>query len=182
MDDSAQSERTIILDSKVNFEDYKTYWRDSLLRGLPNTLIFWGIFAGGALLIGILLRGSSIGVFFLFFSLLVAAMPVLMTFYNYRNFMSATRGYIASLSESERHFNLIIKPDGNGIEFMHGENFSFISWDSIKAVSEQEKYFTLLYGARPFLIMKSDFQDETDIKLFRNTLADKFGVNAKLLR
>ena len=30
--------------------------------------------------------------------------------------------------------------------------------------------------------MKYEFTDKSDIKLFRNTLADKFGARAKLLR
>lgn len=180
MDAFAQIEKTIILDGKVSLDDYKTYWRDLFFKELPNTLIFWGIFAGGALLIGLLFRNSPVGLFFLFLSLIVVAIPVLMTLFSYRNFISASRKYIASLSETERHFNLIIKPDGKGIECIHGENFSFISWDSIRGAVEQEKYFSLQFRTMPFLIMKSDFQGEADITLFRNTLADKFGALAKL--
>jgi len=63
--------------------------------------------------------------------------------------------YIASLSDAEPHFNLIIKPDGKGIEFMQGANFSLVSWDSICGVIEKEQCFSLDYRNSPFLIWKS---------------------------
>ena len=182
MNDQIQTGQTIILDGKVSLDDYKIYWRDILIEALPNLLIFWGIFAGGAFAIGIILRNSSAGVFFFFLSLLIAATPVLMTFFNYRSFLRASRRYVDSLPETDRHYNIIIRPDGKGIECMQGENFSFISWNSIRNVSEGKKYFSLLYQATPFLIMKDDFQNETDLRHFRGIIAEKLGAKAKLLR
>lgn len=177
-----ECEKTIILDGTVKLEDYKTYWRDSFFKTLPNTLIFWGTLAGGALFFAFLLRGDLFGFSLLLFSLLIAAIPVLMTVYSYQSFMSATKKHLAALSENERHFNLIIKPGGKGIEYMQGENFTSISWNSIRGAVEREKYFSLDYRATPFLIMKSEFSDDADIRLFRATLADRFGSRAKLLR
>jgi hypothetical protein len=182
MDDSIQTEQTIIIDGNLNLEDYKIYWRDIFIRDLPNTVIFWGTLAGGAMLLAFVFRDNLFGFSFLLFSLLIAAIPVLMIVYNYRSFMSVTKKYIASLSELERHFNIIIKPDGNGIECMQGENFAFISWESIRGVFESEEYFTLEYRTTPFLIMKREFNDKSDIRLFRNMLAAKFGAKAKLLQ
>jgi hypothetical protein len=37
---------------------------------------------------------------------------------------------------------LIIKPGGKGIEYMHGDDFTFISWDSISGAVEKVNYFS----------------------------------------
>lgn len=182
MNDNIQPENTIILDGRVSLDDYKIYWRDQFFKELPNTIIFWGTLAVGALLVGILFRDNFLGLFFLFLSFLAVAIPVSVIIFSYQSFMTASRKYVDSLSETDRHYNLIIKPDGNGIECLDGENFSFISWNSIRNVFEREQYFSLEFRANPFLIMKREFADESDIRLFRKTLADKLGANAKLLR
>jgi|GEM_PF-6874060 len=182
MNETLQTDRTIIVDGKVNLGDYRIIWRDMFFRDLPNTIIFWGILAGGALLLAFLFRDNLFGIFFLFFSLLTAAIPVLMLVFSYQSYMSATKKYIASLSDAEQHFNLIINPGGKGIECVQDETFTLVSWDSIRGVIEKEHYFSFEYRTIPFLIMKREFSDKSDIGLFRNLLADKFGAKAKLLR
>jgi hypothetical protein len=121
------------------------------------------------------------GLAFLLFPVIIASIPVLMFVYSYRQFMTATKRYLGSLSEQEKHFNMIIKPGGKGIESFHGENYSFISWNSIGRPVESDGFFALEYKTFPMLIMKSDFNDSDDFKVFRGLLADKFGADTKLL-
>ena len=182
MDDSLQTEQTIIVDGKVNLEDYKIYWRDLYARQLPNTLIFYGILSVGALFFAFLFRESLLGFSFFLFVGFIACVPILLSIYNYFSFIKETKKYIASLSEQERCFNMIVKPGGKGIEFMQGESYSLLAWESIRSVVEKENYFSLEFRTTPFLIMKNEFKDEADLGLFRNTLADRFGKQAKLLR
>jgi len=184
MNDLIETEngRTIIIDGEVRLADYKVFWREKYAKELPNILIFWGILAVGALALAFLFRGGSFGQWFFLFAGFVVLVPILLSFYNYYGFMTEIKKYIASLSEREKYFNLIIKENGTGIESVQGDNFSFLSWDSFRSAVEKETYFSLHYRTSPFLIMKSEFKDAADIALFRKMLADKFGANAKLLR
>lgn len=180
MNDLIRNETAIIIDGKVNLDDYKIYWRSEITKDLPGIISFWGTFAGGALILALALR-NDLGISVLLFPLVIASIPILMTFYSYRQFMTATKSYIASLSEQEKHFNMIIKPDGKGIESFHGENYSFISWDSIGKAVETDRYFALEYKTFPMMIMKRDFKDSHDINVFRALVADKFDTDTKLL-
>lgn len=180
MNDSIQNETTIIIDGTISIDDYKIYWRGQISKDLPGIISFWGTMAGGALLLVLALR-NDLGLSFLLFPVIIVLIPMLMTYYSYQQFMTATKRYIASLSEQEKHFNMIIKPGGKGIESFHGENYSFISWDSVGKAVETDSYFALEYKTFPMMIMKSDFKNPHDINVFRGLLADKFVAETKLL-
>jgi hypothetical protein len=177
-----ENEPAIIIDGRLNLADYKIYWREKFARKLPNVFIFWGILALGTLFFAFLFREDGLGSWFLIFSGLFVLLPIFLSIYNYYGFINRTRKYIASLSETEKYFNIIIKPDGSGIEYRQGENSTFILWDSISGAVEKDRYFSLDHQTNPFLIMKNEFNEESDIAVFRDALAGKFGKKAKLLR
>lgn len=180
MNDSTQTETAIIIDGKVNLDDYKIYWRDAIYKDLPNIVIFWGTMTVGALILALTLR-NDFGFSLFLFPIIIAAIPILMTYYSYQQFMTVTKRYVGGLSEQEKHFNMVIEPGGKGIETFHGENYAFISWNSIGKAVEKDGYFALDYKTNPILIMKRDFKNQPDIEVFRNLIADKFETDTKLL-
>jgi hypothetical protein len=179
---NTETDRTLIINGSLNLRSNRIYWRDTFFKNLSNTVFFWGLFALGALILAYLTRDSMLGFSLLLFSLLIAAVPLLTSLHNYQSYMTANKKYLASLAENEKHYNLVIKSGAKGIEITHGENFSFVAWKTFRGALEKPDYFLLELWSSPMVVMKSGFQNESDLRLFRNILADRFGQKAILLK
>ncbi len=176
------TENSLILDCRVNLDDYKLYWLDSLRRDLPNTLIFWGTAAASSLLFALAFRNDKFGFsVFIVFAFIILLILILLTLYSYSSFMSASKRYISSLSENEKTFQMIFKTDNSGFDCVYGENFSHISWKSITEAVEKNDYFVLTLRTQPLIILKGDFKNVEEIMFFRNLLSENIVSKTKFL-
>jgi hypothetical protein len=176
------TESSLILDCRVNLDDYHLYWLDRLKRDLPNTLIFWGTMAASSLFVAFLFRNDKFGfTVFIVFAFIILSIPILLTLYSYSSFMSASRRYISSLSDAEKNFQLIFKNDGSGFDCVYGENFSHISWKSVTEAIEKNDYFVLMLHRQPLIFSKSDFKNVEEVMFFRNLLSENITSKTKFL-
>ena len=167
------NENSLILDCRVSLEDYQLYWLDSLKRDLPNTLIFWGTMAIGSLFAAFLFKNDKFGfTVFIIFAFVILAIPLLMLSFSYYSFISEARKQISSLSDSEKIFQMIFNTDGSGFDYIYGENFSHIAWNSITDASEKNAYFVLTLRAQPLIIPKRIFKNVEEIFFFRKLLSE----------
>lgn len=177
-----KTESSLVIDARVNFDDYKTYWFDYFKRSLPNSLIFWGIFSLGSLFFAYLLRLSTIAFWsFTLLSIFLIIIPSLMYFFNYREFMRNVSKHISELGEQEKNYSMIFKPDSDGFDIVHGKNFSHIAWSSVKNVAEMDAFFIFRFGVNPFLLSKNNFKNEVETNEFRQILINNLGSKVKFL-
>lgn len=173
---------TLILDGRINLQDYRDYWFEEFKGSLSNTLAFWGTAIAISLWLVFLSRDSTnLFVFFLFVSSILFFIPILLTLFSYQNFVKTARRYVQSLTDEEKNFTYTFSLDSDGFECLHGRSYSFIAWSSIESVTEKLNYFVLVRQIQPFLISKTDFRNAVQIESFRLILAAKLGDKTKLL-
>ncbi|HQU83028.1 MAG TPA: YcxB family protein [Pyrinomonadaceae bacterium] len=182
MENPISDEHSIVIDARIKLNDYKVYWFDYFKKSLPNAVVFWGIFALGSLFFAYILRENAVGFwFFVIASFFLIFIPALMYAVNYREFMRTVNRYISGLSDAERNFSMIFKPNSDGFDLVNGKNFSHISWSSVKSVSEKDNYFIMDFRSQPFILSKSGIKNESDLNELRLILSSNLGSKVKFL-
>lgn len=182
MENTTFDEPSLVIDARINLADYKVYWFDYVKKGLPNAVIFWGIFSLGSLFFAYLLRENAVGFwFFVIASFFLIFIPALMYLSNYREFMHSVRIYISELSDDEKNFSMIFKPNSDGFDLVNGKNFSHISWSSVKNVSEKDEYFIMHFRSQPFILSKGNIKDANELNELRLILSSNLGNKVNFL-
>lgn len=176
------SQKSLVIDGLLDLDEYKVYWFDYFKSSLPNTIIFWGLFAVGSVFVAYLFKSTQFGAsFFVILASMLILIPALMYFFNYREYIKAISRYISELPENERHYSLIFTLDGDGFDCIYGKDFSHISWLSLKSAVEKKDFFSLLFRSQPLIISKKNFKNVANLQEFRTLLAAKLGNKATLL-
>jgi hypothetical protein len=173
---------SLILDYRPELKHFRQYWFEYLKESLPNTLSFWGSAFGLSLVCVYVFRNSNPEfLIFIILSGIIFTVPTLMTLFSYQDFMTSAKKQLSSLSETEKTYHLTFKPNSDGFECVSGKDFSFISWSSVKQISEKDTYFVFNCKTQPFIVPKDVFHNENELRYFRSLLTVNSSDNVQLL-
>jgi hypothetical protein len=171
---------TLQINYEVDLARYRRIWFEDMRANLPNMLAFWGT---GVFLCSVLAVLFSDTPFFIWFALMVAAIPCLMVLSGYKNYMTHIERMFSILSEEEKTVSMKFQTGENWFEIFSGKNYSRFAWESVKGVVEKNTYFIFTLGASPYPIPKDAFRSESDIQLLRMIVASHVkNDNVKLLK
>lgn len=175
------SQEVLHLDYDLSLQDFRLYWWDTFKKTLPNVATFWGSAAVICFSLAFIFRDwvretlilAGIGVIMLL-------IPIVMTIFSYHQYITYCKKTVADFSGQEKSVHFTFKTDSDGFECISGNDYSFISWNSVSSISEEKDYFVFERKGQPFLIPKSAFYGEEQLNFFRRLAANKLG-EAKLL-
>ena len=166
--DEAINDRVLHVDAPISLSDYFHVYLDlaklKLIIAAVVLSVLTAVFIYFFVLIGetkILLQLSP---FFLGLPLVALIGQLFRVHAEYRK-------YIRSLSEDEKNVHFIFREGGDGFDIVRGANFSHISWQSVRRVTERPTYFRFeLSGNQILVIMKKFLNNAEDESLLRRIL------------
>ena len=169
---------TLEINYEVDLPRYRRIWFEGMLAGVPNILAFWGVAFVSSIFLAFLFPDTP---FFMWLALLIAAIPVLNTYYSYRNYMAHIRRMLTVLSEEEIFVTMRFQTNEDWFEIFNGKNYTRFSWESVKGVAEKKDYFLFQLGTNSYPIPKNAFRSESDVRLLRLIVSNNVEKNVKLL-
>lgn len=161
--------QTLKITFKNSFELTKHFWIKSFIKAAsPIATFFLTLILLSVL--GILLSDWKI----FFFTVLAISLlvPLLSFWLTHKIIMGTYKNAFAKLSEEEKSVEISLTENSDGFEVRNGKNYSFVSWDSVESVSEENNQFIINFYGRQMFVPKSAFHNEEE-NIFRN-LFSKF--------
>ena len=153
------------MDYDAVFDDYRDIWFEYYKKGLPNMLAFWGT---AIIISGLLLIFTNFNLVFVLITFTLAAIPAALTIMSYQAHLRAAKDLFRNLPQNSKTFHMTFYEDADGFDSVNGKNFSYISWDSIRTVRENERCFVFEKGGNYFIIPKSAFRSPPELDFFKN--------------
>jgi YcxB-like protein len=108
-------------------------------------------------------------------------LPIVAVVGQYLRIHALYRKYLADLSESEKSVHYLFPGNGDGFDIVRGQDFSHVSWQSVRKVVERPRYFRFVFSKfHALIIPKRFFRTDTDEMLMRNIIASHMGSKARL--
>lgn len=166
------------IDYSPDFKDYRLVWFDYYKKSLPNTFAFWGT---GAVLSSVLWYFFDAQMFFGFFAAFCVVVPFTIAVLNYQHYMQAAKKAFTDLATHQQEVKITFQKSSDGFDCQSGKDSSHISWETVEGVKETDKRFVFELKNGLFVIPKSAFQTDEEVRFLRFLISVNVNKNVKLL-
>lgn len=104
-------------------------------------------------------------------------LPIVAIAGQFLRFHASHRKYLNDLSDAEKNIHYIFQEGRDGFDMVRGNNFSHVSWESVRKVKERPLYFHIVLNKyESIIIPKRFFLDGSDETFLRQIMVSQVGI------